>query len=196
MFDPRIDIDYRLVISDNYEDVDWEKVIHVLMAFAYKLIGDNHYLINKSKEEYAYDFTLEAVKRYLQNPSKFDPSRNPDLVLFLKYNILRQLIQNSKLSGYQSKSVDIEDKEGNNLIEALFLDEYDSDENLDVSIIVSELRKRIEKKRELLDVFELKYYKEFSPSEICETLEISYSEYNNRMKRLRRIFNKLKPSSK
>lgn len=189
MFDPRIDTDHKLVVKDNYDDVNWEQVIKVLMAFAFKLIGNNHQLMNKSKAEYSYDFALETVKKHLQNPAKFDPTRNPDLILYLKYNILRQLIQNSKVSAYQTKFSDIEDNDGNNTIEELFFDQYDVEQDINVNIIVSELIKRIGKKPELSVIFELKYREEYTPSEICQELRISYDDYNNRMKRLRRIFN-------
>ena len=82
----------KLEIIENYNQVEWERVIPVLMAFAFSLLGNKKF--TNRRDHLAYDFTMEAITKYLENPEKFDPSRNPDLINYLKYNILRQLITN------------------------------------------------------------------------------------------------------
>jgi len=62
------------------------------MAFAYSLLGNKKF--TNRRDQLAYDFAMETITKYLENKDKFDPSRNPDLINYLKYNILRQLISN------------------------------------------------------------------------------------------------------
>ncbi|WP_461643972.1 hypothetical protein [Labilibaculum euxinus] len=174
-------------ITSDYENIEWEKLIKVLMAYAYVLIGDNAEM-EKSRVELAYDYSMEAITKYLNDKAQFDPSRNPDLVNFLKYYYLRQIISNSKLHGkykYENAYENIQDISG--VSKEAFLKEFNLDEQIDVNTIVLQIEDELAKDEELLPLFNGRYYNDSKRSEICGDLDISLKEYDNRMKRLRRI---------
>lgn len=174
-------------ITSDYENIDWGKLIKVLMAYAYVLIGDNTEM-NKSRDELAYDYAMGAITKYLNNKAKFDPSRNPDLVAFLKYNYLRQIISNNKLNGrykYENTYEDVQDN--SSISKEFFIKEYHWNEQIDINTIVSKIEEALATDDELLQLFNSRYYNDSKRSEICNDLDISLKEYDNRMKRLRRI---------
>ena len=157
------------------------------MAYAYVLIGNNT-AMDKSRADLAYDYTMEAITKYLNDKSKFDPSRNQDLVSFLKYNYLRQIISNAKRNGqfkYERDSDQL--KDSSFISKDTFIKEYNLDDRIDVNNIVLQIEEKLASDEELLPLFNGLYYEESKRSEICEDLGISLKEYDNRMKRLRRI---------
>lgn len=179
-------------ITKDYDNVDWKKVIKVLMAYAYVLIGDENEKMKKSRADLAYDFSMEAISKYLHDKSKFDPSRNPDLVKYLKYNYLRQIISNSKATGnfkYESEPLSF-DKDSY-ISEEKFLTEFKIDEKIDTDKIINNVEEKIADDNELLLIFKGRYYNNSKRSEICSDLKISEKEYDNRIKRLRRIVTKV-----
>lgn len=174
-------------ITSDYENIAWKKLIKVLMAYAYVLIGNNT-AMDKSRADLAYDYTMEAITKYLNDKSKFDPSRNQDLVSFLKYNYLRQIISNAKRNGqfkYERDSDQL--KDSSFISKDTFIKEYNLDDRIDVNNIVLQIEEKLASDEELLPLFNGLYYEESKRSEICEDLGISLKEYDNRMKRLRRI---------
>ncbi|MBS2101195.1 hypothetical protein [Carboxylicivirga linearis] len=177
----------QLKITSDYDNIEWEKVIKVLMAYAYVLIGDNNEM-EKSRADLAYDYTMEAISKYLSDKSKFDSSRNPDLISFLKYNYLRQIISNGKTSGkykYEDSYEDVNDSSA--ISKETFIKDYYLEEHIDVNSIVLQIEETLATDNELLPLFKCKYYEDSKRSEICDDLSISSQEYDNRMKRLRRI---------
>ncbi len=179
----------RFKITSDYDCISNEEVfkdlLKVLMTFAYKLIGNCSLRLEKNRDELAYDFSMECIKRYLEKPSEFDPSRNSDLVNYLKFNILRRLISNFK----ELKSQKIEFLyENDDLIgiEVLssYLPELDLHESIDLREVVKSIKKEIEDSPELIQIFKLRYLKDYSRSETIEALQISENEYNNRIRRL------------
>lgn len=175
-------------ITKDYEKVNWDKLIKVLMAYAYVLIGDENKKMNKSKADLAYDFAMDTITQYLHNKSKFDPTRNPDLVKYLKYNILRQLISNSKVTGnikYEKTSESIK-IDSYSITEKLITD-IKIDEKIDTDRIINIVEEKIANDDDLTIIFNCRYYSNSKRSEICKDLNISEKEYDNRIKRLRRI---------
>lgn len=190
----------RLEITSDYDNVDWSKVIPVLMAYAYALIGASNQRMTRSREELAYDFAVDAITKYLNEPEKFDISRNPDLIKYLKYYILRQLISNAKKKAanvnevVQSDDYDLEfDSES---IDDLFAEEFELDEAIDVASVVVKIEQELEEDEELYEIFIGRYYHESKRAEICKDLKISTDEYDNRIRRLRRLSRKILESVK
>lgn len=178
-------------IIGDYDNVDWQKVIKVLMAYAYVLIGDQNEKMNNSRADLAYDFTMETITKYLQNKSKFKPSRNPDLVKYLKYNYLRQIISNSKKTGnFRYENTNENNEEKSYLSEKTFLAEYNLDEKIDTDLIINNIEKKLLLDKKLLQLFKCKYHYNQKRSEICDELNITKKEYDNRIKRLQRIVTK------
>lgn len=182
-------------IVGDYENIDWEKLLKVLISYAFVLLED-HCEMKKSREDLAYDAAMEAISKYIEGESKFDPSKNPDLVKFLKYYHVRQIISNKKKSGrykYESSSDDIVDS--SLLSTDQFIKDYKIDEKIDVDQIVLQIEETIGNDNELLPIFKGRYYQDSKRSEICDDLNISTKEYDNRIKRLRRIVAKIKQTA-
>ncbi len=176
------------IISD-YDSIGNQEVfsplLKVLMAYALKLIGDSTLRLSKNKADLAYDLAMEAIKRYLEDPTKFDPTRNPDLVFYLKYNILRRLISNHKNLEGQQKEVLYESHDTNGiLVESAFSEAFDIHSAIDLKDTLEKINLEIEKDLKLKAVFELRYAKDYKPSEVMEELEISSKEYSNRIRRV------------
>lgn len=182
----------KLEVKNNYDEVDWEKVIPVLMAFAYSMLGNKKF--TNRRGQLAYDFAMEAITKYLESKSRFDPSRNPDLINYLKYNILRQLISNFKNSAGIKRRIVFENylslEEDNNneySLEHLYSTDAYIENNIDEEIFVQKMERKLRNKLELKEVFGLLYYKGLKRAEICEQLIIPLKEFDNRYRRLKRL---------
>jgi len=177
----------RYSILSDYENVDWAKVIPILMAFAVKLLSQQK-LRNKDLVQMASDFASEAITKYLEEKEKFDPTRNPDLILYLKYNLLQRIISNYSKSSDNKK---ISDKQLDDLsISSKLIEEIPIDETIDVKGIVEKIQKEIDPDPVMSIIFEARYEENMKRSEICEVFSIETASFDNAMKRLRRIVEK------
>ena len=181
----------KLKIENNYDEVEWEKVIPVLIAFAYSLLGNKKF--TNRRDQLAYDFTMETITKYLENKDKFNPSRNPDLINYLKYNILRQLISNFENStGIRKRIIleNVDDEKTNSneySLDHLYKEDKYIENNIDEKILIQKIEKKINGKPELKEIFDLLYYNDSKRSEICNDLDIELKEFDNRYRRLKRL---------
>lgn len=184
-------------ITSDYECIYVEEVftelLSVLMTYAHKLIGNSTLRLTKSKDELAYDFSMEAIKRHLENPEKFNPKRNKDLVKYLKFYILKQLVSNFKeLKGQKNEvAFDLNDQNGIRVQNA-FLTGNDIHDQIDLNNALKLIRYELNENPILMELFELRYTKEYSRAEVCEKLEISTMEYTNRIRRLDTVMNRFR----
>lgn len=185
----------RFTITSNYLDICSEevfsKLLPVLMTYAYSLIEDGRLKSKKSIGQLSYDFAMEAITRYLEEPSKFDPKRNKDLVQYLKYNTLRRLVSNAKtLKSYRNELLF---EEGDTIHRKAFnAPVLDSDvhKDIDYSNAISAITKDLVSFPLLQEVFRLRIVKDYLRSEVCTKLNITSSDYDNRMRRIKTIAKK------
>lgn len=181
----------KFEVKGNYDDVEWERVIVVLSAYAYSILGNKQF--TNRREQLSLDFALEAITRYLENKEKFKPSKNPDLINYLKYYILRQLISNFKGSAGVRKRVILkaqkidEDESLEYSIDKLICTDNLIEDNIDLDILLEKINKKLIKKLQLKEIFDLLYYKDLKRSEICKELNIPLNEFDNRSRRMKRI---------
>ncbi|UXX78608.1 hypothetical protein N7E81_14700 [Reichenbachiella carrageenanivorans] len=174
-----------LEMRDNGDD-HWEPILRVLVAYAYALLDDD--MPKLERAELAKDFAVETITKHLENEGKFDPNRNSNLTWYLKYSILRQLISNFQKSSYKRKQVNLHGQDNEDaILESLYIEEFDLDGKIDADKILLQIERTIEDDVELLPIFRARYYQDSKRSEICGDLNISPDEYNNRMKRLKRL---------
>lgn len=186
----------RFVLAQDYECITNEEVfpvlLKVLMAFAYKLIGSSSLRLHKNRKELAYDFSMETLRKHLDQPDKFDPSRNPDLVNYLKYNILRQLIYNFKEKKAQKLEIGYEPDDATGLkVANSFVEENDIHDLIDRKNVLQAIQLELNDNPKLLELFNLRYSEEYTRKEICEVLKISTGEYANRIRRLDTVLNRV-----
>lgn len=181
----------KLEIKSNYDKVEWERVIPVLMAFAYSLLGNKKF--TNRRDQLAYDFAMETITKYLENKDKFNPSRNPDLINYLKYNILRQLISNFENSAGIRKRVILEKTNDENetnsefSLEHLYEEDKYIENNIEEKVFVKNMEQKLKNKPDLKEIFDLLYYKDSKRAEICSDLGIPLNEFDNRYRRLKRL---------
>ena len=183
-------------ITSDYDSIRDKKVfaklLKVLMAYSIKLIGDSTLRLTKNKAELAYDFSMESIKRYLEDSSKFDSSRNADLVNFLKFNILRRLISNHKMLDGQKRELLYENDDSNGIkVDNSTTEIFDIHSRIDLEKALSKIRIEVGSDLDLLSVFELRYVEDYKPSEVMEELQISSRDYNNRIRRVDTIRNRI-----
>jgi hypothetical protein len=182
-----------LEITENYENVNWEEVIPVLMAFAdsqKKLYNWSRGIkspLPKGKE--SYDLAIQTILTYLETPDKFDPSRNKDLIKYLKYHILRQLVFNLAKSKENAKHLNSE--KSTQAFISLLTEDAKLDSKIDMEKVVSLIRKEIEEDLMLSEIFINLYDFESTRKETYTELDISPKDYDNHVRRLRRIISKI-----
>lgn len=190
----------KFEINSNYESIKeadvFPRVLKVLMAYATKLIGDSTMRLAKNRADLAYDFSMEAIKRYLEEPDKFVPAKNPDLISYLKFYILRQLISNHKNREGQKNEVLYENYDSIGItVQNSSIDFFNIDDSIDLKDLINNIRSTLDCDIELLKVFDLRYVMDYKPAEIMNELSITSREYNNRIRRIdtirRNILNSL-----
>ena len=177
----------RYSIVSDYESADWAKVYKILFAFSHKLLSQQKFRYS-DRNELASDFAQEAILNYLENTEKFDPARNPDLILYLKYNILQRLISNYSKSSDNTKvsEYSIEDLS----ITSHLIEEIPIDESIDVKDVVQRIQDDIRHDGTMSIIFDARYEENMKRAEICESFSFDTSTFDNAMKRLRRIVEK------
>ena len=183
-------------ITSDYDSIRdhkvFAKLLKVLMAYSIKLIGDSTLRLTKNKADLAYDFSMEAIKRHLEDSSKFDSSRNADLVNYLKFNILRRLISNHKMLDGQKRELLYENYDSNGIkVDNSASEIFDIHSRIDLENALSKIRIEVGSDLDLLSIFELRYVEDYKPSEVMEELQISSRDYNNRIRRVDTIRNRI-----
>lgn len=184
-------------ITSNYDSIREEevfkKLLKVLMAYAHSLIGNGTLRLSKGRDELAYDFAMEAIKRHLDNPETFKPERNPDLVAYLKRYILQRLVSNFKKTAAQNNELAYEYDDPIGLkVETYFINSNDVHDLIDLQATLELLQKQLHGKSDLLQIFNLRYELQYTRAEVCEELNISKGEYANRIRRLETVLKKVR----
>ena len=181
----------KFEVKENYDEIEWERVIVVLMAYAYSLLGNKQF--TNRREQLSYDFALEAITKYLENKKKFKPDKNPDLINYLKYYILRQLISNFKESAGVRKRIVLKAQDNEEAdsfgysIDKLVCRDNLIENNIDFELLLERINKKLSKKVDLKEIFDMQYYKGLKRSEICEEINIPLNEFDNRFRRMKRL---------
>jgi len=184
-------------ITSNYDCIrekkTFEKVLAVLMAYAHTLIGNGTLRLSKSRDELAYDFAMETIMRHLEHPENFKPERNPDLVSYLKRYILQRLVSNFKKTSAQKNELVYEQDDAVGLkVEQSFINSNDIHSLLDLQAALEQIQKHLHGKSELLELFNLRYERQYTRAEVCEELDISRNEFDNRIRRLETVLKKVR----
>lgn len=187
--------------SIKLDEINWKDIILQLTAFA-------QYLINIDKNDWskgpanlpkgfeAKDLAMEAIMEFLEDPDKFEPGRNVNLINFLKFHTVRRLVSNLKKSKencttvtYVENDSDSDDKdifEKYSTTSALGFFELFIIENIDIDKTINEIEQVIKDDVEMSMVFNGLVYDNSLRHEICDDLGLKPNEYDNILKRLKR----------
>jgi len=180
-------------ITSDYERITSPEVfpslLKVLMAYTFRLIGTGTVRLEKGRDELAYDFAMETIKRHLENPTKFNPERNPDIVKYLKFNILRRLVTNFKeLKGQSHELAYYDDDPIGMKVTNSFITDIDIHEAIDLKQTIRSIERYISDDQLLMDIFNLRFLMDYTRAETIGELGITPGEYNNRIRRLDTVF--------
>ncbi len=139
-----------------------------------------------------YDFAMETIMRHLENPTKFNPERNPDIIKYLKLYILRQLVSNFKeLKGQSHELAYCDDDPVGIRVTKSFIMESDIHDTIDLKQTIRGIKRSISSDQPLLDVFNLRYIMDYTRAETIGELGITSGDYNNRIRRLDTVLKKV-----
>lgn len=91
-------------------DEEWKKIITQLQAYTRMLVFGRGWFRGPKASAYIAgkevdDYVFEAIRRYLEDPTKYDPSRRT-LVEYLKKHIIRSLVNNDLVSAENKSTND------------------------------------------------------------------------------------------
>lgn len=187
------------------DNIDWEQVLLSLHSYTRSLAnskrwfrgnGTSNFLKGKEIE----DYVNEAIVRYLQHPEKFD-SKKGSLINYLQYNLIRNLVGNdsrtlenkssdNSFSIAHEKEEDMEDS-GNYLDSILPYVESYFDEELDYNNIMDSIEMEIGNDELLKNLFNSVTQQNMKRREVIELYKLTSKEYDNGIRRLKTILNKV-----
>lgn len=184
-------------MKDHSDEIDWEKMIIMLYAYTLSLVDGKGWFRGASTKNYIggkeiEDYVYEAITRYLENPNLYNPSKGT-LIKFLKYYIIRALVNNDLVSSENRTSQDLamfeidEDDDKNyeerhcELIETFF------DEEIDYSDIIKHINTLVANDEIAAKIFKGVTEENLKRREIIEIYKISSIDFDNGMRRLKTI---------
>ncbi len=189
----------------NIDDIDWEDVLLRLHAFTRSWVtskywprgpGTTVFHAGKNIDDYVY----EAIGRFLKEPHKFN-ARKGELVDYLSWNIVRSLVgkdvrleENKTNTDVVTFIDDSEDTEqvSTNYIDRIFpIAEGYFGQQIDHDKILAYIENKIQGNTILEEIF-LGRYDGMKRREIIEQCQMSGPEYDNGIKRLTTILNKVR----
>lgn len=187
------------------DSIKWEEIYPSLYAFTYKLVKDLEWFRGEKTKTFVSgktvdDYVGEAICRYLENPKKYNPDSGTFLN-YLKLNLIRSLVSNdvrleeNKVTANIFATADEKIDEGEDsesyldsilpYAEALF------DEQIDYEKIMKEIEVEIEGDAIVESIFLGVRLYGMKRREVINELSITPSEYDNGMRRLTTILNKV-----
>ncbi|MDO1449512.1 hypothetical protein Q0590_24765 [Rhodocytophaga aerolata] len=174
-----------------------------LLAFTHQLLKSHKWPRGKQSDSYAKgmqvdDYVQESISQHLMNPELYDPSKG-SLVNYLKYYILRRLISNDLKSSENKSTVNLsfwgaqdESDDSDWYFESLMpFVCANFDDELDYQLILAEIHTKLANDTLALLVFNLIREKGYKRREVMEEAELSENDFDNAMKRLNRILDKI-----
>ncbi len=181
-----------------------DKMILRLTAFTLQLVkgrgwfrGPETQVFNAGKE--AQDYVFEAIKKYLENPEKFEPSRGT-LEKYLKYNLIKSLVINDLRSsenrtGVASEvTVDYHEEEDSiSSYSDLIVPQAEVflDQEVDFKNILTEIETEVAKEPILENIYLGLRVLGMKPMDVMNEFNISAKDYNNGFRRLTTLLNNI-----
>lgn len=176
---------------NNQEAPDWSKVLVILLAYAHKQIRLYNWATGTTDtKRKADDFVMATVEKYLSNPEKFDSERSnskDSFINYLKFNILRRLIYNAANAPRNKNALTREQ------VDKKFLTMIANSQNIttiiDFDTIAKDVKKQLITDKYLVDIFE-GLCSGYERKDLCELLDLTPNDYDNHVRRLRRVVEK------
>lgn len=185
---------------DNFSlnKVNWEQLYVELLAHAHAIIKGLTWFRGKSDStimgKEAHDYVLDAIERYLDDPTKYDPTSGRSLKNYLKKHVLRTLIGNDAKSAENRSSYDIfkSDEIDGEFYEKIIpsVNAY-IESGIDCSKVMIKLRDLLANDKIAESIFESRYIHGQKRSEIIIERGLTEGEYNNGIRRLDTIIEKM-----
>lgn len=173
---------------DKLESQDWKSIIVKLTAevrFRLFTLKDKKMLEGKTP----YDIAIEAIEKLYTGERKWDFEKDPDILKFLKYNVIKSMTNNLFETINRKSIVFIKNNEDfNEDIEYDFFRKFGIEDELERELYAKELLDDIEKELKNEDEWQIFNYRldGLKNSEISNELGIPIKEVENIMKRIKR----------
>lgn len=185
-------------------ELEFEEIYDKVYAYTDYLIKNKKWFRKGKSDSFlkgkeVHDYVMEAIEKYMRAPEKYDSSSGRSLINYLKIHIIQTLVGNDARSPENKTTADVfsilgneEIEDPSTLIDSILphLDQYYDDE-IDYSAIMTEIEHEVtadpdaEKVFLGLSVFDMKR------REIIKEFDMSETEYNNAVRRLDTIKNRV-----
>lgn len=190
--------------GNNCTEINWEKILPQLYAFANKVLKNKHWFRNDGSgtsiagKGYK-DYVHSAIEKYLQKPDSFNPELGT-LVNYLKFSLIRGEISNDVKKHENKLTDDVfgetrrrAQSENANESEVSYLErmlpclEASFDEKYDYSLIMDYIEQECINDPIVSDIFSGLYEHNLKRREIIAKYGMSGNDFNNGKRRLQTI---------
>ena len=179
---------------DKLDSQDWKSIIVKLTAHvSYRLFTLKDIKMLEGKTP--YDIAIEAIEKLYTGERTWDYEKYPDILNFLKYNIIKSMTNNLFKTINKKSIVFIKNNENfNEDIEYDFFSKFGIEGELERELYAKELLDDIEKELKDGDEWQIFNYRldGLKNSEISVELGIPINEVENIMKRIKRKLTDIK----
>jgi hypothetical protein len=179
-------------------EIDWKSVLLELQAFTRSFVQLKGWFRKTApkdviKGKQIDDYVYEAIARYLENPEKHDPNKGT-LVDYLKFTVLRTLVNNDVVSSENRTSSDVvgliimtdENEELSYRDARLPYVQAVFDQAVDYDSVMKHIYEEIAQDAKAEEVF-LGLSDQMKRSEIISAFNMTPEEYDNANRRLKTI---------
>lgn len=188
-----------------HNNIDWNDVYIRLYAFADSLIRTKNWFrdsADKKTEVFlagksVADYVMEAITRYLENPSGYDATTGRSLVNYIHWHILRNLVRADVTSLENKETVTVynnededdgSDLEDNRALKSMlpYIEAY-FDQEIDINKITADLEVEVSKDPDVEKVYLGICMSGMKRREVIKDFNMTDKEFDNAMRRFHTI---------
>jgi hypothetical protein len=186
------------------EPINWDDIYIQLYAYTDQLLKLYSWFRKGKSDSYlkgkqVHDYVADAIEKHLGNPEKFDPSTGRSLLTYLKRHIIRTLVGNDARSPENRVSSDLlseansenDDDPFQNIEAFLPFIAASFDLSFDCKQILSDIENQLQSDRVAHIIFQNVRLKGFKRREVIKEYNLQPGEFDNGMKRLITVLNKI-----
>jgi hypothetical protein len=172
------------MLGDAFENQDWPRIIKELTIYANSRLKFWSLIKNRRlKGQSPEDIALNAIEAILSGKWHWDSSKS-DLITYLKFHVVRGMVANL------AKDSELRLLLNSELSEIDIPGEFNQEDELNSKLVLEQIRMEVKDEDLLVEIIDL-LCKGLKRGDVCKSLSITLSEYDNAVKRLRRKILKL-----
>ena len=187
-------------MSTSTNNIDWEDIYTRLYAYADALLRNKSWFRGDKTDSFlegkqTHDYVSEAIEQYLRNPEKYDPTTGRSLVNYLKYHLVRSLVNNDARSPENKTTKDIlwtydgkDDTDDSGYEDSILpvIGAY-FDQEIDFNTIMSQIEEEIKGDKTLEEIFLGICCYGLKRREVIKEFNMAEKDFDNGIRRLNTI---------